>query len=142
MTGEPDAMVDDPTSGGQITARMLHVMTHTRTAFPGTGWGCYSPRPGTRSEHPLGRACDVTFGNPIGHAATGAALENGWAVTNWLKSHAETLGVEYLIWQGRIWSLTQDAEGWRPYNGGGMHDPADITGSHFDHLHITVREGA
>src|SRR5699024_1362096 len=43
MPGEPDAMVDDPTSGGQITARMLHVMTQTRTAFPGTGWGCYSP---------------------------------------------------------------------------------------------------
>lgn len=142
MTGEPDAMVDDPTSGGQITARMLHVMTHTRTAFPGTGWGCYSPRPGTRSEHPLGRACDVTFGNVIGQAATGAALENGWAVTNWLKSNADVLGMEYLIWQGRIWSLTQDAEGWRPYNGGGMHNPADITGGHFDHLHITVKEGA
>lgn len=117
-------------------------MNQTRTAFPGTGWGCYSPRPGTRSEHPVGRACDVTFDNRIGHAATGASLENGWAVTNWLKTHAETLGVEYLIWQGRIWSLTQDAEGWRPYNGGGMHDPADITGGHFDHLHITVKEGA
>ena len=142
MTGEPDAMVNDPTSGGQITARMLHVMTHTRTAFPGTGWGCYSPRPGTTSEHPLGRACDVTFGNRIGQAATGASLENGWAVTNWLKTHAETLGVEYLIWQGQIWSHAQDAEGWRPYNGGGMHDPADTTGGHFDHLHITVKEGA
>ena len=142
MTGEPDAMVNDPTSGGQITARMLHVMTHTRTAFPGTGWGCYSPRPGTTSEHPLGRACDVTFGNRIGQAATGASLENGWAVTNWLKTHAETLGVEYLIWQGQIWSHAQDAEWWRPYNGGGMHDPADTTGGHFDHLHITVKEGA
>lgn len=142
MTGEPDAMVDDPTSSGQITARMLHVMTHTQSAFPGTGWSCYSPRPGTQSEHPLGRACDVTFGNSIGQAATGAALENGWAVTNWLKTHAETLGVEYLIWQGQIWIRAQEAQGWRPYNGGGMYDPADVTGGHFDHLHITVKEGA
>jgi hypothetical protein len=50
------------------------------------------------------------------------------------------LGVEYLIWQGRIWSLSRDSEGWRPYNGGGMHDPADVTGGHYDHLHITVKD--
>lgn len=142
MGGAPDAMVDDPTSSGEITVRMLHVKTQTQAAFPNTGWGCYSPRPGTQSEHPLGRACDVTFGNSIGHAATGTALENGWAVTNWLKNHAEPLGVEYLIWQGQIWSLSQDAQGWRPYNGGGMHDPANVTGGHFDHLHITFTEGA
>lgn len=30
--------------------------------------------------------------------------------------------------------------GWRPYNGGGMHDPADVTGGHYDHLHITVKD--
>ncbi|GAA2843474.1 peptidase M23-like protein [Leucobacter komagatae] len=142
LTGEPDAMVDDPTSSGQITVRMSHVMTQTRAAFPDTGWGCYSPRPGTTSEHPLGRACDVTFGNSIGQAATGTSLENGWAVTNWLKTHAEALGVEYLIWQGQIWSLTHDPQGWRPYNGGGMHNPTDVTGGHFDHLHITVKQGA
>lgn len=45
------------------------------------------------------------------------------------------LGVEYLIWQGKIWSLARDSEGWRPYNGGGMHDPGNaITGGHYDHL--------
>lgn len=42
---------------------------------------------------------DVTFGNAIGQAATETALEDGWAVTNWLMPHAETLGVEYLIRQ-------------------------------------------
>jgi hypothetical protein len=51
------------------------------------------------------------------------------------------LGLEYLIWQGQIWSLARDAEGWRPYNGGGMHDPGNVTGGHFDHLHITVQTG-
>ena len=49
---------------------------------------------------------------------------------------------QYLIWQGTIWNIDRDAEGWRPYNGGGMHDPSDITGGHYDHLHITVKEGA
>ena len=59
--------------------------------------------------------------------------QNSWA--------ADVLGVEYLIWQGQIWSLARDAEGWRPYNGGGMHDPASITGGHYDHLHVTVKAG-
>jgi murein DD-endopeptidase MepM/ murein hydrolase activator NlpD len=141
LDGDPDQMVDDPTSSGLITARMAHVMAQARAAFPDTSWACYSPRPGTVSEHPLGRACDVTFGNAIGQYPTPAQLEAGWALTNWLKDHAEVLGLEYLIWQGQIWSLARDAEGWRPYNGGGMHDPGNVTGGHFDHLHITVQTG-
>ena len=142
LDGDPDQMVDDPTSDGQITARMAHLMAQARAAFPDASWACYSPRPGTRSEHPLGRACDITFGTRIGTHPTPVQLEDGWRVTNLMKAHAESLGVEYLIWQGQIWSLSRDAEGWRPYNGGGMHDPADVTGGHYDHLHVTVRAGA
>lgn len=138
FAGDPGQMVDDPTSNGQITARTLHLYQQTRAAFPDTSWACWSPRPGTTSEHPLGRACDVTFGNPIGQRPTPAQLEAGWQVTNWMKQHAQVLGVEYLIWQGKIWSLARDSEGWRPYDGGGMHDPADVTGGHYDHLHVTV----
>lgn len=88
-------------------------------------------------EHPLGRACDLTFGNTIGQAATGPALDAGWAVTNWMKTNAETLGVEYLIWQNQIWSLARDTEGWRPYEHG-----TDVTTRHDDHLHVTVRSGS
>lgn len=139
LDGDPDRLVDDPTSDGQITARMLHLYQQGTAAFPDTSWACYSPRPGTRSEHPLGRACDLTFGNAIGQHPTPAQLEAGWDVTNWMKDHTETLGVEYLIWQGKIWSLARDAEGWRDYTGGGMHDPGDVTGGHYDHLHVTVR---
>ena len=139
--GDPNQTVDDPTSGGQITARLLHLYTQTIAAFPDTSWVCYSPRPGTVSEHPLGRACDGTFGNAIGSQPTPAQRELGWEVTNWMKDNADVLGVEYLIWQGQIWSVARDADGWRPYNGGGMHDPASITGGHYDHLHVTVKAG-
>ena len=135
-------MVDDPTSDGQITARMLHLYQQTIVAFPDTSWACYSPRPGSVSEHPIGRACDGTFGNAIGQRPTPAQRELGWDVTNWMKTHAEALGVEYLIWDGKIWSLARDAEGWRPYDGGGMHDPDSITGSHADHVHVSVRAGS
>lgn len=141
VDGDPGRLVDDPTSSGKITARMLHLYQQTLAAFPDTGWGCYSPRPGTKSEHPLGRACDITFGNRIGQRPTPAQLDAGWKVTNWMKDNADVLGVEYLIWQGQIWSVARDSDGWRPYNGGGMHDPASITGGHYDHLHVTVKAG-
>lgn len=141
VEGDPDELVDDPTTDGQITLRMRSVYEQTLAAFPESTWACYSPRPGSKSEHPIGRACDVAFGNAIGQYPTPAQLEYGWQVTNWLQEHAETLGVEYLIWQGTIWSLARADEGWRDYNGGGMHDPSDVTGGHFDHLHITVKAG-
>ncbi|MFZ2501068.1 MAG: M23 family metallopeptidase [Nocardioides sp.] len=137
----PDALVDDPTSNGKITARTAYVLSQVRARFPESSWACWSPRPGTKSAHPLGRACDGTFGNSIGQAAKGHALEYGWEVTNWLKANATKLGVEYLIWQGKIWSVARSSEGWRSYNGGGMHDPAGITGGHYDHLHFTIATG-
>jgi murein DD-endopeptidase len=133
----PNQVVDDPTSTGQITARTAHVLAALRARFPSSSWACW--RAGdARSEHPDGRACDGTFGNPIGEPASGHALTLGWQVTNWLKTTARTLGVEYLIWQGRIWSVTRTAEGWRPYDGGDMHDPHSVTGGHLDHLHWTA----
>lgn len=142
FTGDPEEIVADPTgTGGWVTAPTAHVVLQTSTAAPDTRWACWSPRPGTRSEHPLGRACDLTFGNPIGTPTTGDQTQRGWLVAEWLQTHADTLAIQYLIWQGRIWSRTRHAEGWRPYNGGGMHNPASITGGHYDHLHLTVAAG-
>jgi len=134
----PNGMVDDPTTDGQITEQTAHVLAQVRANFPDTAWACWSERPGNGSEHEIGRACDGTFGNSLGTAATGPALDLGWKVTNWLKTNATKLGVEYLIWQGHIWSVAHDSEGWRPYDGGGMHDPKSVTGGHYDHLHFTV----
>ena len=78
--GDPDELVDDPTSNGQITRRTLHLYQQTIVAFPDTSWACYSPRPGSVSEHPLGRACDGAFGNAIGQRPTPAQRELGWDV--------------------------------------------------------------
>jgi hypothetical protein len=140
VEGDPDELVDDPTTDGQITPRMRSVYEQTLAAFPESSWACYSPRPGSKSEHPIGRACDVTFGNAIGQHPTPAQLEDGWAVTNWLKDHADVLGVQYLIWQGKIWNIDRADEGWRDYDGGGMHDADSITGGHYDHAHVTVAD--
>ena len=139
LVGDPGERLDDPTgTGGFVTARMAHLIGQTRVAFPQTGWACWSLRPGTRSEHPQGRACDVTFGNQIGTRPTAEQLAVGWQMAEWLQANAEVLGVEYLIWQAQIWSVGRAEEGWRPYNGGGIHDPTNVTGGHIDHLHITA----
>src|SRR3546814_16205877 len=115
--------LDDHTSDGKITERSAAVLAQVRQQFPSTSWSCYSPRPGQPSEHSLGRACDGTFGTAIGVAAQGRALDLGWKVTNWMKTNANTLGDEYLIWQGTIWPVQRSAEGGRPTEGGGITDP-------------------
>src|SRR3546814_12269925 len=112
-------MVDDPTTDGKITERTAAVLAQVRQQFPSTSWSCYSPRPGQPSEHSLGRACDGTFGNSIGVAAQGPALDLGWKVTNWMKANAETPGDQYLISPGKIWSVAPSANGLRPYARGG-----------------------
>ncbi len=93
-----------------------------------------SARRSTRSAVPA----TAPSATPSAPPPTGSALDLGWKATNWLKANAQTLGVEYLIWQGRIWSVARSSEGWRPYDGGGMHDPGGVTGGHYDHLHFTV----
>ena len=67
-------------------------------------------------------------------------LANGWRIATWLRAHATALHIRYLIWQGRIWDpTTPDQNGWgRPYNGGGIYDPTDTTGGHYDHIHLSI----
>ena len=111
-------------------------MSRPSHSFPTSGGVATHPVPVRNRSIPwAGRA----ICNAIGQYPTAEQLTYGWQVTEWMQTHAEALGVEYLIWQGRIWSPGRDAEGWRPYNGGGMHDPDNVTGGHYDHLHVTVK---
>jgi hypothetical protein len=101
------------------------------------GWDPHPQNP--RSDHRVGRACDF-FPTAAGKFPTGAELDDGWRLAAWLRAHAAELHVHYLIWQGRIWSPdTTDQDGWgRPYTGGGVYDPTDVTGGHYDHVHLSV----
>ena len=69
---------------------------------------------------------------------TAAQKATGDALAADLQAGAAQTGVHYLIWYGQIWSVDHPDDGWRPYNGGGVYDPGDITGGHYDHLHISV----
>lgn len=139
----------DPTSSGCLTAASLHAINAVRQAFGDLQRGlviqstsCFSARPASqRSDHPLGKACDI-FPSQPGQFATGEALNNGWHIAAWLRAHAPALRVRYLIWQGRYWDPgVTDQNGWgRPYTGGGIHNPRDATGGHFDHVHVTFAD--
>lgn len=90
------------------------------------------------SDHPRGKACDVTIGR-AGAFPNAADRAHGWEVADWLCANASALDVAYVIWDGKIWSTSRDAEGWRTYTGGGVYDVTTATGGHYDHVHVSTR---
>ena len=73
--------------------------------------------------HPAGLAAD--FMVPL----TPAGKAQGDAVVAYAQAHAHELGIDYIIWYQRIWSVARADEGWRP-----MEDRGSATANHLDHL--------
>lgn len=73
-------------------------------------------------EHGQGRAVDIMVSG-----------DTGWAVAEFLRANAGDLGIEYLIYSQKIWSVERSGEGWRS-----MSDRGSITANHYDHVHVTV----
>jgi hypothetical protein len=134
---EACSITPDPTTGrGCLTPRMLNLATQLqRQGWSISCWDAHAWNP--TSDHPLGRGCDV-FPGKGGVLPTAAQRATGDALAATLQASAAQTGVHYLIWYGQIWSVDHPDDGWRPYNGGGVYDPGDVTGGHFDHLHISV----
>jgi hypothetical protein len=86
------------------------------------------------SAHYDGRALDVFF-RPV----TSDSQRRGWAVAEYLVANARRLGVEHVIFDGRIWTAGSTSEdGWRRYV-----VPKEAAGSrvvleHRDHVHVDV----
>lgn len=148
---EPDPTTAAPE--GCLTPSALRLLDGATARFgdPGpdgairaiTCWSEHAWNPS--SDHPTGRACDF-FPARYGEFPAGQDLDDGWAVANWARDNAAELRVRYVIWQGRIWyrGTGDSGEGrddWgRPYNGGGVYDPEDATGGHYDHVHVSLRD--
>lgn len=137
FTGQPGGRLDDPSgTGGFVTRPTAHLYAETLTAFPDTGWACWDPHPqNPASDHPLGRACDITFGNQLGAWPTPAQAAQGWRIATWLRSYAAQLHVSYVIFSGQIWNRA-DTD-WRPYTSS-FYDTTTPTGSHTDHVHAST----
>ena len=140
---------DDPTTNGCVTSTTLQALARATAAFGGLrggpvirSAGCNAARPAnSTSDHPLGKGCDL-FPGEGGRFARGVEIDNGWRAAEWFRLNAAALRVDYIIWQGRIWSAgSPDDGGWgRRYTGGGVYDPADPVGGHYDHIHVSFAD--
>lgn len=140
----------DPTGGRCLTGATRHGLEAVAAAFGGwTGGpvvrstGCWDPHAwNPASDHAKGRACDFMVTKP--HTfASGAELDGGWKLANWLRVNAEPLKIAYLIWQGRYWDpqVEDDPGNWgERYDGGAVYDVRDATGGHYDHVHASFEE--
>lgn len=143
----PGCTEDDPTTRGCVTATTRFALEQVRTTFGGfgnntilTSTRCFADRPANpTSDHPLGKGCDL-FTGAAGSFASGRDLDDGWMIAEWFRRNATVLDVSYVIWQGRIWLRPDAGPGrWTDYTGGGVYDPTDPVGGHYDHIHVSFR---
>jgi hypothetical protein len=121
--------VNDPTTSGCITPRMLHAYQQARAAGFTHYTSCF--RSGGSGEHPKGRACDFAADtNGFGGAATGASRTYGNNLAAYFVRNADRLAVLYVIWYRQIWL---PSSGWRSYSGGGTP-----SSDHTNHVHLSV----
>ncbi len=122
--------VNDPTTSGCITPRLLNAYQQARAAGFTRYTSCFSQR--SSGEHPKGRACD--------HAAAPGGFENvnasggdkayGDRLAGFYVKNANRLGVMYVIWYRQIW---MPSTGWRSYSGSGSPNA-----THTNHVHLSV----
>ena len=86
------------------------------------------PLPGHDTPNPAYHPHTLNYEEPGKVAGDGAA--------QWLIENSKKYGISYIIWQGRIW---EPDKGWYAYDGaGGIYDPSDCAGGHYDHIHVSV----
>jgi peptidoglycan DL-endopeptidase CwlO len=117
--------VEDPTTGGCVTARTFHMYKQVKKAGFNRFVGCH--RGGGPFEHPKGRACDWSV-QKNGFAAwhNRDTREYGNNLMAFLVRNADRLGVLYVIWNRQIWF---PATGWKSYRGASAHT---------DHVHVSM----
>lgn len=73
-------------------------------------------------EHSQGIAVDIMVSG-----------SRGWEVAEFIRANYAELGVSYLIYSQKIWSVQRSGEGWR-----GMSNRGSATANHYDHVHVTT----
>jgi hypothetical protein len=114
----------------KITERMCRVRNILMKAigYP-LGVGCFRAGP---PDHGIGKACDFMVGSGCNVSADGKA--RGMRTAAFVTANARELGVQYIIWEQRIWNIDRAAEGWRL-----MENRGSCTQNHVDHPHVSVQ---
>ena len=116
-----EAMGGACTNGTSVEGQpnVLAVHEAVCAAFPEiTSYGTYR----ADGEHSQGLAIDIMV--------SGSA---GWEVAEFIRSHYSELGVNYIMYSQRIWSVDRSSEGWRY-----VEDRGSVTANHYDHVHVTT----
>ena len=109
------------TNGTSVSGQPNIIAVHEAVcaAFPEiTSYGTYR----SDGEHAQGLAIDIMV--------SGAA---GWEVAEFVRANYAELGVSYVMYSQRIWSVDRAAEGWRY-----VEDRGSVTANHYDHVHVTT----
>lgn len=116
-----------------LTPDALLVLRSVNARFGNHTYGGLGERPASAgTDHTTGRAVDIM----IADWQTRPGVEHGTSIAEWVRSNAHELGVTYVIWRAKIWSVARDAEGWRSYtHPSGESSP---TLAHMDHVHVSV----
>jgi hypothetical protein len=122
--------INDPTTSGCITPRLLNAYQQARAAGFKRYTSCFSER--SSGEHPKGRACDhsAATGGFENVNASGGDRTYGNNLAAFFVKNANRLGVMYVIWYRQIW---MPGTGWRSYSGSG-----GPSATHTNHLHLSV----
>ncbi|MEL4506263.1 M23 family metallopeptidase [Luteococcus sp. H138] len=96
------------------------------------GWRPFDPA--NHDDPKYGHSTGLAIDFMIDDVADGSAV--GDKLASQLQSQASQLGVEYIIWQQRIWSPKRAGEGWRV-----MGDRGSPTANHMDHVHLSLNGG-
>lgn len=138
--GFPPGLVCPPTPWPGVedglTNDAVLVLRCTHQRFPQfeTFYGVGQRPAGGDGDHANGRAVDAML--PFPDYKSQPAKAFGWTVANWLRQHHSELGVKYIIFDAKIWSVARQDEGWRPYT----HYSGCETDTclHYDHIHVSV----
>jgi hypothetical protein len=122
--------VNDPTTSGCITPRLLNAYNQARAANFKRYTSCFSER--SSGEHPKGRACDfaAATGGFENVNASGGDRTYGNNLAAYFVKNASRLGVLYVIWFRQIW---MPSTGWRSYSGSG-----GPSATHTNHVHLSI----
>ncbi len=82
----------------------------------------YGTLRGGGGDHPRGKAVDIMISGP-----------EGWKIAEFVRANYQALGVAYVIYSQKIWSVERGGEGWR-----GMPNRGSVTANHYDHVHVST----
>lgn len=102
------------------------------TSILGLGQRAANPN----SDHGSGKAVDFMVADYA--SSQGVATGDAWAA--WLIEHHAELGINYVIWNVKIWVASKADQGWQPYSH--PSGATDDNNLHKNHVHVSVHGNA